>query len=86
MTSKNGYPKTIEMSLSADTVRSKIEEWLRTMKVVTDSEDVKIKFKSNDPNTLNNFTVIPVELTLTKYKPKRLDLASWVGKPGGKSI
>lgn len=82
MTSKNGYPKKITMSLSAETVRGQIETWLRTMKVVTDSEDVNIKFCSDDPETLNNFSTIPVELTLTKYKPKKLDIASFM-KAGG---
>lgn len=76
MNTSNGYPKVIEMSLSADTIRSQIETWLRTTGIIHDSEDASIRFISNDPECLNNETTIPIQLKLSKYKPKKkLDLS-----------
>lgn len=61
--------RTIQVELSAEQLRSEIEMLLRRYKKINEDEDVReFKFVSEDPDTLNNMTVIPMTLTLRKQQ------------------
>lgn len=61
----NSNVRTVDMTISIQTVKDLIETWLRTTSFISDSEDVTIKFDYNSILQQQDNKLLPLTLNIS---------------------